>query len=171
MGAIQERNAFPYKYAGKKPTDFRLPRGLEDRSQHWYWRNVRLVTCTMLCSFVLQTLRRSVRSFYKLYEVLFVRATNSTKFCSFVRSFYKLYEVLFVRSTNSTKFCSFVRSTNSTKFCSLSRQKWTFVLYVWSSTERGYDQYDRHKYHCSSNWWLKHACSSDGPCILKRYFT
>jgi len=38
-----------------------------------------------------------------------------------------------------TKFCSFVRSTNSTKFCSFAQQKWTFVLYVWSSTERGYD--------------------------------
>jgi len=70
----------------------------------------------MLCSFVLQS---SVRSFYKLYEVLFVRSTNSTKFCSFVLqtprssvcSFYKLYYALFVRCTNSTKFCSFVLQT------------------------------------------------------------
>jgi len=77
---------------------------------------------------------------------------------SSVRSFYKLYEVLFVLSTNSTKFCSF------------AQQKWTFVLYVWSSTERGYDQYDQHKYDCSSNWWLKHPCCSNGPCIMKRHF-
>jgi len=50
--------------------------------------------------------RSSVRSFYKLYEVLFVRSTNSTTFCSFVlqtlrrsvRSFYKLYDALFACS-------------------------------------------------------------------------
>jgi len=132
-GSNTRENPLPYKHTGKKPTDFRLPRGLEDGSQRWNWRNVRLVTCSKFCSFVLQTLRRSVCSFYKLYEVLFVR------------------------------------STNSTLFCSLAQQKWTFVLYVWSSTERGYDQYDRHKYDCSSNWWLKHPCYPDGPCILKRY--
>jgi len=130
-----KKEPFSHKYTGKKSTDFRLPRRLEDGSQRWNWRNVRLVTCTKLCSFVLQTLRSSVRSFYKLYEVLFVRSTNST--------------ILFW----------------------LAQQKLTFVLYVWSSLEHGYDQYDRHKYDCSSNWWLKPPCYSDGPHILKRYFT
>jgi len=102
-GSNTRENPLPYKYTGKKPTDFILPRGLEDGSQRWNWRNVRLVTCAKLCSFVLQTLRSSVRSIYKLCEVLFVR------------------------------------STNCTMLCSLAQQKWTFVLYVWSSTERGYD--------------------------------
>jgi len=85
----------------------------------------------------------------------YVRLVTCTKFCSFglqtlrssVRSLYKLYEALFVCSTSST-----------------------FVRYVWSSSERCYDQYDRHKYDSSSNWWLKHPCYSDGPCTLKRYF-
>jgi len=103
-GSNTRNNLLAYKYIVKKSTDFRLPRGLEDGSQRWNWRHVRLVNCTKFCSFVLQTLRRSVRSFYKLYEALFVR------------------------------------STNSTMLCSLAQQKWTFVLYVWSSTERGYDQ-------------------------------
>jgi len=113
-GSNTRKNPLAYKYIGKKSTDFRLPRGLEDGSQRWNWRNVRC----------------SVRLFCKLYEVLFVR------------------------------------STNSTMLCSLAQQKWTFVLYVWSSTERGCDQYDQHKYDCSSNWWLKHPCYSDGPCIV-----
>jgi len=64
-GSNTRENPLPYKYTGKKPTDFRLPRGLEDGTQRWNW-NVRLVTCTMLCSFILQTLWSSVRSFYKL---------------------------------------------------------------------------------------------------------
>jgi len=77
-------NLLAYEYTGKKSTDFRLPRGLEDGSQRWNWRHVRLVICTKLCSFVLQTLRCSVRSFYELYDALFVRSTNSTILCSFV---------------------------------------------------------------------------------------
>jgi len=77
-GSNTRENPLPYKYTGKKPTDFRLPRGLEDGSQRWNWRHVSLVTCAKFCSFVLQALRRSVRSFHKLYEVLFVPSTNST---------------------------------------------------------------------------------------------
>jgi len=69
-------NLLAYKYTGKKSTDFRLPCGLEDGSQRWNCRHVRLVICTKFCSFVLQTLRSSVRSFYKLYEVLFACSTK-----------------------------------------------------------------------------------------------
>ena len=61
----------------------------------------------------ISTLELKICKLGHLCEVLFVRSTNSTKFCSFVlqtlrssvRSFFKLYEVLFVRSSNSTKFC------------------------------------------------------------------
>jgi len=67
-GSNTRKNPSAYKYTGKKSTDFRLPRGLEGGSQRWNWRNVRC----------------SVRLFYKLYDVLFVRSTNSTTFCSFV---------------------------------------------------------------------------------------
>jgi len=106
-GSNTRKNPLAYKYTEKKSTDFRLPHGLEDGSQRWNWRNVRC----------------SVRLFYKLYDVLFVRSTNSTTFCSFVlqtlrrsvRSIYKLYNVLFVCSTNSVRllhknkrlFCTF----------------------------------------------------------------
>jgi len=53
------------------------------------------------------SVRSSVRSFYKLYDALFVRSTNSTMLCSFVlrtlrssvRSFYELYDALFACST------------------------------------------------------------------------
>jgi len=73
--------------------------------------------------------RSSVRSFYKLYEVLFVRSTNSTKFCSFVlqtlrssvRSFFKLYEVLLVCSTNSTMLCSLAQK-NERLLCTFDLQ-------------------------------------------------
>jgi len=75
-GSNTRKNPLPYKYTGKKPTDFRPPRGLEDGSQRWNWRYVRLVTCTMLCLLVLQTLRSSVRSFYKLYDALFACLTK-----------------------------------------------------------------------------------------------
>jgi len=34
-GSNTRENPLPYKYTGKKPTDFRLPRGLEDGSQRW----------------------------------------------------------------------------------------------------------------------------------------
>ena len=121
----------------------------------------RSTNCTKFCSFVLQTLRRSVRSFYKPYDVLFVRSTNPPTFCSFVlqtlrssvRSFYKLFEVLFVRSTNPTTFCSFVLQTLRSSVRSLYKlyealfvcsTSSTFVLCVWSSSERYYDQYDRY---------------------------
>jgi len=75
-GSNTRENPLPYKYTGKKPTDFGLPRGLEDGSQRWNWRYVRLVTSAMFCSFVLQTLRRSVRSFYKLYDALLACSTK-----------------------------------------------------------------------------------------------
>jgi len=75
-GSNTRKNPLAYKYTGKKSTDFRLPRGLQDGSQRWNWRNVRLVTSTKFCSFVLQTLRRSVRSFYKLYDALFAYSTK-----------------------------------------------------------------------------------------------
>jgi len=39
-------NLLAYKYTGKKSTDFRSPCGLEDGSQRWNWRHVRLVICT-----------------------------------------------------------------------------------------------------------------------------
>jgi len=78
-GCNTRENTLPYKYIGKKSTDFRLPRGLEDGSQRWTCTLshlydalfVRSTNCMMLCSFVLQTLRCSVRSFYKLYVALF----------------------------------------------------------------------------------------------------
>jgi len=72
-GKNTRKNPLPYKYTGKESTDFRLPRGLEDGSQRWNWRNVRLVTCAMFCSFVLQTLRCSVRWLNK----------NERLFCTF----------------------------------------------------------------------------------------
>jgi len=97
-GSDTRENLLPYRYTRKKPTELGLPRGLEDGSQLWNWRNIRLVTWKLLFTFVLQTLRRSVRSLYKLYDVLFGRSTNPTTFCSFalqilrgsVRLFYKL---------------------------------------------------------------------------------
>jgi len=72
-GSNTRNNLLAYKYTGKKSTDFRLPCGLEDGSQRWNWRHVRLVICTMLCSFVLQTLRSSVRLLNK----------NGHLFCTF----------------------------------------------------------------------------------------
>jgi len=72
-GSNTRKNPLAYKYTGKKSTDFRLPRGLEDGSQRWNWRNVRLVTSTKFCSFVLQTLRCSVRWLNK----------NERLFCTF----------------------------------------------------------------------------------------
>ena len=77
-GSNTRNNLLAYKYTGKKSTDFRPPRGLEDGSQRWNWRHVRLVVCTKLCSFVLQTLRSSVRSFYELYDALFACSTTWT---------------------------------------------------------------------------------------------
>jgi len=53
-------NLLAYKYTGKKSIDFRSPRGLEVGSQRW--------NCTL----------------GHVFEVLFVRSTNSAKFCSFV---------------------------------------------------------------------------------------
>jgi len=91
--------------------------------------------------------------FHRFQTILWPRRWISTlelKTCTLGH----LYEVLFVRSTNSTMLCS------------LAQQKWTLVLYVWSSTERGYDQYDQYKYDCSSNWRLKLPCCSNGPYIL-----
>jgi len=61
-GSNTRENLLPYKYTRKKATELRLPHGLEDGSQRWNWRYVRLVTCAKL----------------------FVRSTNSTKFRSFV---------------------------------------------------------------------------------------
>jgi len=66
-------NLLAYKYTGKRSTYFRPPRGLEDGSQRWNWRHVRLVICTKFCSFVPQTLRYSVRLLYK----------NEHLFCTF----------------------------------------------------------------------------------------
>jgi len=93
-GSNTRENTLPYKYIGKKSTDFRLPRGLEDGSRRWTCTLshlydalfVRSTNCMMLCSFVLQTLRCSVRSF-----------VLQTLRCS-VRSFYKLYVALFACS-------------------------------------------------------------------------
>jgi len=59
-------NLLADKYNGEKSTDFRPPRGLEDGSQRWNWRHVRLVICTKFCSFFLQTLRCSVRLLNKI---------------------------------------------------------------------------------------------------------
>jgi len=75
-GSNTRENLLPYKHNRKRRTERRLPRGLEDGSQRWNW------ICTL----------------GHLYEVLFFRSTNSTKFCSFalqtlrgsVRLFYKL---------------------------------------------------------------------------------
>jgi len=118
-GSNTRNNTLAYKYTRKKSTDFRQPRGLEDGSQRWNWRNVRLVTCTMLCSFVLQTLRSSVRSFYKLYEALFVRSTNSTKLCSFVlqtlRNSFRLFYKFKVCSVRLIFIWTLLWSVRSTK--------------------------------------------------------
>jgi len=72
-GSNTRKNPLAYKNTGKKSTDFRLPCGLEYGSQRSNWRNARLVTCTKFCSFVLQTLRCSVRLLNK----------NEPLFCTF----------------------------------------------------------------------------------------
>jgi len=72
-GSNTRNNLLAYKYTGKKSTDFRPPRGLEDGSQRWNWRHVRLVTCAKFCSFVLQTLRSSVRLLNKNERLIFKR--------------------------------------------------------------------------------------------------
>jgi len=51
------------------------------------------------------TVRSSVRSFYKLYDVLFVRSTNSTKLCSFVRQTLRCSVRLL--NKNERLFCTF----------------------------------------------------------------
>jgi len=81
VGAIQERTLYPINISGRSPqtSDYLVVSKMDLDVGI-----VRLVTCTMLCSFVLQTLRCSVRSFYKLYDALFVRSTNFTMLCSFV---------------------------------------------------------------------------------------
>ena len=72
-GSNTRKNPLAYKYTGKKSTDFWLPHGLEDGSQHWNWKNLRLVTCPKFCSFVLQTLQCSVHLLNK----------NERLFCTF----------------------------------------------------------------------------------------
>jgi len=64
-GSYTRENPLPYKYT-EKPTDFRLPHGLEDGSQRWNWRYVRC----------------SVRLFYKLYHALFA-CSIKMNFCTF----------------------------------------------------------------------------------------
>ena len=83
MGAMQERTLYrlPYKYTGKKPTDFRPPRGLEDGSQRW--------NCTL----------------GHLYDALFFRSTNSTTFCSFVLQ--TLRSSVRLLNKNERSFCTF----------------------------------------------------------------
>jgi len=83
-GSNTRNNPLAYKYTGKKSIDFRPPRGLEDGSQRWNCTPghlydalfVRSTNSAKFCSFVLQTLRRSVRSFYKLYDALFASSTK-----------------------------------------------------------------------------------------------
>jgi len=65
-GSDTRENLLPYKYTKKKPTKLRLPRRLEEGPHRWNRRNVRLVTGMMFGTIALQTLRCSVRSFYKL---------------------------------------------------------------------------------------------------------
>jgi len=89
-------NLLAYKYTGKKSTDYRSPRGLEDGSQRWNWRHVRLATCAKFCSFVPQTVRSSVRSFYKLYDALFACSTKMN--VCFVRLIFKRTWLWSVRS-------------------------------------------------------------------------
>ena len=74
-------NLLDYKYTWKKSTDFRLPCGLEDGSQCW--------NCTL----------------DHVFEVLFVRSTNSTRFCSFVRQTLRCPVRLL--NKNERLFCTF----------------------------------------------------------------
>ena len=98
-GSNTRENLLPYKYTRKKRTEgdylvvskMDLSDGTEETYDALF---VRSTNSTTFCSFVLQTLRRSVRSFYKLYEVLFVRSAtlrcsvrllnkNERLFCTF----------------------------------------------------------------------------------------
>jgi len=98
-GSNTRENLLPYKYTRKKRTEgdylvvskMDLSDGTEEMYDALF---VRSTNSTTFCSFVLQTLRRSVRSFYKLYEVLFVRSAtlrcsvrllnkNERLFCTF----------------------------------------------------------------------------------------
>jgi len=80
-GSNTRNNLLAYKYTGKKSTDFRSPRSLEDGFQRW--------NCTL----------------GHLYDVLFVRSTNSTKFCSFVLQALR-YSVRWLNK-NEHLFCTF----------------------------------------------------------------
>jgi len=103
------KKTLSYKYTGNKPTDLRLPFGLEDGYQLWNWRNERLVTWLMFCTIVLQTLQCSVRLFYKL-NVCSVRSIITWMwFCSLwltkIRLFYErmLQAPLLLEATLTTE--------------------------------------------------------------------
>jgi len=94
VGAIQERTLYPINIPGRSPqtsdylvvSKMDLNVGIEEM---YAWSPV----------------QSSVRSFYKLYEVLFIRSTNSAKFCSFVLQTVRCSVPLL--NKNERLFCTF----------------------------------------------------------------